>query len=262
MKPKNLFRLYADAVERLDRRWFGKSIPDYKTDIAARAIPQSAIGILIVLFVACSCEPVGLIPTVEILLESAVIVLCVSNVAATVWHSRTCTRKLLGAGEWLLPLAAGILYTLAVRRSFFLYEFLLNGGNFSGIHDYAILPKILRIACIGIWLHHLCRHAPALPGWGQRLLYALFSWVTLVAGTQLFGIAMVFGYLLYLVGWGVGWLLFILFFGGKGRKRSSYELEDGTRVEKRTGLFGDESYRGSDGSDYTTSDGGETFSKR
>lgn len=39
-------------------------------------------------------------------------------------------------------------------------------------------------------------------------------------------------------------------------------LEDGTRLKKRTGLFGETYYSGSDGYDYVTDDGGYTFHKK
>lgn len=46
------------------------------------------------------------------------------------------------------------------------------------------------------------------------------------------------------------------------KNAKEFVLEDGTRVKKRTGLFGDTSYSGSDGHDYETDDGGYTFHKK
>lgn len=50
--------------------------------------------------------------------------------------------------------------------------------------------------------------------------------------------------------------------GDSSKKSSDYVLEDGTRVKKRTGLFGDSSYSGSDGNSYDTDDNGQTFYKK
>ncbi len=50
--------------------------------------------------------------------------------------------------------------------------------------------------------------------------------------------------------------------GESPEKGGGYVLEDGTRVKKRTGLFGEASYTSSDGSSYDTDDNGHTFYKK
>lgn len=57
----------------------------------------------------------------------------------------------------------------------------------------------------------------------------------------------------------IGFTLLGAVFSAAEGSTKEYKLEDGTRVKKRTGLFGDASYSGSDGRNYDTDDGGHTF---
>ncbi len=50
--------------------------------------------------------------------------------------------------------------------------------------------------------------------------------------------------------------------GESPKNANEFILEDGTRVKKRTGLFGEASYSGSDGHSYDTDDDGYTFYKK
>lgn len=274
MKPKNFFKIYANAVERLDVQWFGCGAPEYSTAISARLMPQLTIGVLIVLFIGCGYGHSSLTDVLGLLSKLAVVGLFLWYSIMQVKQDRADGLKRNYYAEFAFVFLGGIVFQhiMSALGMFFLYEYLLNGGvpgySFSA-YFFSVywlsfpLQLLFNLCCIGIWLDHLYRHWHNLASWKPKLLYVLFSWAVMVVGTQLFGIAMVFGYVLYLIGWVLFWYLFIMIFGSKGNRRSgSYTLDDGTQVKEQTGLFGDKSYRGSDGSDYTTSDGGETFTKR
>lgn len=305
MKPKNFFKAYINAVEKLDRKWFGANNPDYKTEIGQSLIPMLIMGIVALLLVVCAYGNGDMIYTLAILLE-------VAFIGLFIWHIVTQARRdraeglktnnfrqygliLLGAAIYLYIMDAGIRYSYIFAR-------MLAGANeahyLQGMlrsllypilyRDYIPVPSIYsffkaliespesvfgimveigyditRVCFIAIWFNYLYHRWGNFTTTKQKVLYSLFSWLVMVVGTQLFGIAMVFGYLIYIIGWVVFWFFFIIIFGSREKKSTmSYTLEDGTKVKERTGLFGEKSYTGSDGSDYETSDSGQTFTKK
>ncbi|WP_411331282.1 hypothetical protein [Barnesiella intestinihominis] len=298
MKPKNLFNAYINAIEKLEKKWFKANNSGYKMEIRRSLIPMLIMGIAAVLLVACGYGHENIVYMLAILLEMTFVGLFIWYIVTQVRRDRAEGLQpnyfrqygfvLLGTAIYLYIMDPGIeyryiyarmltgtpeaFYLPGILRSILYYDgYIPIPGIFTFFSTLIESPEsvleygydITRICFIAIWFNHLYHRWGNLTSLKQKVLYSIFSWFVMVVGTQLFGIAMVFGYLIYIIGWIIFWFFFIIIFGNKEKKNSvSYTLEDGTSVKERTGLLGEKSYIGSDGSDYDTSDYGQTFTKK
>lgn len=157
-------------------------------------------------------------------------------------------RQMVRDGHFYLPLPGIVAYFLSDSWDLFLW---------TGFLAY----QLSRLCFIAIWFDYLYSHWRNLSNGKQKTLYVIFSWFFTVVGTQLFGIVMILCYLVYIAFWVIVWIFISMTTGRPATRRKEYELEDGTKLKEEKSLFGEKSYRGSDGAFYKTSDSGKTFTK-
>lgn len=116
------------------------------------------------------------------------------------------------------------------------------------------------------WSIFLWRQWHLLTGIWRKMGYTLFTVIMLVAVGQL-----IFPTLLALIILTIAiqiglWLLWIILtvlntMSGKSSSKK-WDLDNGDTVRESTGLFGEKYYRGASGTNYTTNDGGKTFTEK
>lgn len=308
MKPKNFFKAYENAIEKLDRKWFGADNPDYNTGIALNLRPMLVIALVALILQMLNF----LFNLIRIPLP---LILMLTAIGIFIRHTVSLTRRNHAAGiktnyfrqyAIVLILSAIYLYIIDCRFPLWghrVFELTLSRELMPGIihqilwpdtmyftditgpvpgiviffHDLVKDPlhiifellnypgfyaySLSRLCFIAIWFNHLYLHWGNLSTSKQKTLYVLFSWFFMTVGAQLFSIAMILCYLLYLAGWVLLWIFISLTTGRPAAKSKEYELEDGTKVKEENGPLGEKSYRGSDGAFYKTSDSGKTFTK-
>ena len=309
IKPKNFFKAYENAIEKLDRKWFGADNTDYNTSIAQNLRPMLVIALVALIFLMLNFFFfLGLSIPLPLLLMLTATVMFIRHTVSLSRRNRAAGIKTNYFRQYAIVLILSAIYLYIIDCRFPLWghrvfelrlyiEFMpgiihqilwpdtmyftditgpvpgiviffndlvndplniINGLlNYPGFYAYSLS----RLCFIAIWVNHLYLHWGNLSTSKQKIRYVFFSWFFMTVGAQLFSIAMILCYLLYLAGCVLLWIFISLTSGRPAAKSKEYELEDGTKVKEENGLLGEKSYRGSDGAFYKTSDSGKTFTK-